>query len=88
MKISGPIFLQLGQRRFQIATLEEASFKFCAVRDRAGEGASRTPSPLIVDEQGTVIGHISYNGRVWSGATYAAGTVPLYDPPDQRFEKR
>ena len=36
---------------------------FCAARDKAGEGASRTPSLRIVDEQGVVIGHVSYK---WS----------------------
>ena len=73
------MFLQIGRKRFQIASFEEASLMFCAARDQAGEGASRTPSPLIVDELGTVIGHVSYNGRVWSGATYVSSVKPLYD---------
>jgi len=38
-----------------------------------------TPSPKIVDERGEVIGHVSYNGRVWPGATYVPDATPLYD---------
>jgi hypothetical protein len=73
------MFLQIGRKRFQIASFEEASRTFCAARDKAGEGASRTPSPKIVDERGEIIAHVSYNGRVWAGATYVSGGVPLYD---------
>lgn len=73
------MFLEIGRKRFQIASFEEASRMFCLARDKAGEGASRTPSPMIVDEQGAVIGHVSYNGRVWAGAFYVSGKQPLYD---------
>lgn len=73
------MFLEIGRRRFQIASFKEASRMFCAARDKAGEGASRTPTPLIVDERGSVIGHVSYNGRVWGGTTYVVGAQPLYD---------
>jgi hypothetical protein len=73
------IFIQVDGRRYQVASLEQASQMFCTARDQHGEGASKTPTPLIVDEAGEVIGHVSYNGRVWPGGAYAAGTVPLYD---------
>ena len=73
------MFLEIGFKRFQIASLAEASRMFSAARDALGEGASRTPSPLIVDEQGAVIGHVSYNGRVWAGASYLPDTQLLYD---------
>jgi hypothetical protein len=78
-RITTAMFLQIGRKRFQIATFEEASRMFCAARDEAGEGASRTPTPLIVDERGVVIGHVSYNGRVWAGANYFPDSRPLYD---------
>jgi hypothetical protein len=73
------MFLQIGRKRYQVATFEQASLMFCAARDKSGNGASRTPSPKIVDERGEVIGHVSYNGRVWSGATYVPDATPLYD---------
>jgi hypothetical protein len=73
------MFLQIGRKRFQVATFEQASRMFCVARDKSGEGASRTPTPKIVDERGDVIGHVSYNGRVWAGASYVPGAQPLYD---------
>jgi hypothetical protein len=73
------MFLETGSKRFQVASFEEASRMFSAARDKAGEGASRTPLPKIVDEHGEVIGHVSYNGRVWADPTYVTGAVPLYD---------
>jgi hypothetical protein len=73
------MFLQIGRKRFQIASFEQASLMFCAARDKAGEGASRTPSPKIVDERGEVIGFVSYNGRVWAGVSYVPDAQPLYD---------
>jgi hypothetical protein len=73
------MFLQIGRRRYQVATFEQASLMFCAARDKSGNGASRTPSPTIVDERGEVIAHISFNGRVWAGAQYVSGAQPLYD---------
>jgi hypothetical protein len=73
------MFLEIGCKRFQINSYEEASRMFCAARDKTGEGASRTPSPTIVDERGDVIARVSYNGRVWTGATYVPDAVPLYD---------
>jgi hypothetical protein len=73
------MFLQIGRRRYQVATFEQASLMFCAARDASGEGASTIPSPKIVDERGEVIGHVSYNGRVWAGASYVPDAQPLYD---------
>jgi hypothetical protein len=68
--LSRTMFLEIGHKRFQVASFED---------DKAGEGASNTPSPKIVDERGEVIGHVSYNGRIWAGPAYATGAVPLYD---------
>jgi hypothetical protein len=36
---------------------------FCAARDKMGEGASRTPSPKIVDERGEVIADSRFASR-------------------------
>jgi hypothetical protein len=77
-----PLFLKVGRKLYEVASLKEASEKFCAARDASGEGASETPIPLIVHEDGTLVGYVSYNGRVWAGSPkdpYVAGRVPLYD---------
>lgn len=82
------MFLEIGRKRFQIASYEEACRMFCAARDKMGEGASHTPSPKIVDERGDVIAYVSYNGRVWAGATYVRDSVPLYDNRNAPHSKR
>lgn len=57
----------VGKRRYSVSSLAEASAMFCAARDKAGTGASRTPTPMVYNAAGDLVAHISYNGRVWSG---------------------
>lgn len=73
------IFLCVGGNAYHVTSFAQASQMFCIARDTNGEGASNTPSPLIVDDAGSVVAHISYNGRVWPGNTWTVEAVPLYD---------
>jgi hypothetical protein len=57
----------IGRRRYAVASLTEASSKFCAARDKVGAGASQTPTPMLYAADGKLVGYISYNGRVWAG---------------------
>jgi len=57
----------IGRRRYPVASLADASAKFCAARDKAGTGASTTPTPMLYDDAGKLVGYVSYNGRVWAG---------------------
>ena len=41
------MFLEIGRKRFQVTSFEQASCMFCAARYQMGEGASRTPSPKM-----------------------------------------
>jgi len=79
--ISPLMFLQIGRRRYQVDSFQQASEMFCRARDKMGEGASKTPSPQIVDETGSVIGYVAYNGRVFAGEPQAwtASTALLFD---------
>lgn len=74
------MFLQVGKRRYQVASFEQASLMFCAARDKANCGASKISAKNIVDEVGNPIAYVSYNGRVWDGAAkdWKPGAVPLY----------
>jgi hypothetical protein len=74
------MFMKVGGRLYPVATFAQASRRFCIVRNLAGQGAGNTPTPLIVDGAGSVIGHVSYNGRVWSGAEWTPNAMPLYQP--------
>ncbi|MHB8271995.1 hypothetical protein [Bradyrhizobium sp.] len=76
------LFLQIGKRRYQVASLEQASFMFCAARDemdRKTGRASKMKLPNIVDEAGTSVARLSYNGRVWPVGEWTADMAPLYD---------
>jgi hypothetical protein len=77
--LAATMFLQIGATRYQVASFAQASAMFCAARDRHGEGASKTPSPEIVTEAGTVIATVSFNGRVWPPGAWTPTTAPIYD---------
>lgn len=81
MTVARTLTLASGQRRFPVASLEDAACKFCAVRDRIGEGGSKTPVPLLYDSTGALVGYISYNGRVWEGTPreWSGATRLLWD---------
>ncbi|WP_193188837.1 hypothetical protein [Nisaea sediminum] len=76
------LFIQVEGRSWSVASLSEASEKFCAVRDRMGVGASEMPPALLVNERGEMRFSISYNGKVWPHGPrdWKPGSVPAYDP--------
>lgn len=61
------LFLQIGHKRYQVASIRDAVEKYSIARDNADHGASKMPPVTIVSETGLHLYHISYNGRVWSG---------------------
>ena len=54
MTMTKTMFLEIGRRRFQIASFEEASRMFCAARDKMGEGSSRTPRRRLLTSEATL----------------------------------
>lgn len=71
--------LKIGRRlSVDVASLAEASDRYCAERDESGEGASTFPDGRIM-ENGTLKARISYNGRVWAPEPWASGDTPLFD---------
>ena len=55
--------LTIGRRiKVEASNAAEASAIYCKLRDESGEGASTWPAGRF----GSL--HISYNGKVWSGA--------------------
>lgn len=61
------LFLQIGRKRYQVASIEEAVAMHNQARDAAEHGASKMPRVTIVNAHGTHLYGISYNGRVWDG---------------------
>lgn len=77
--IARSMFLQVGSRRYVVASFEQASRMVCQARDASGMGASEMGSKFdIFDDAGNGIAYVSYNGRVWPGTEYQAGAVALY----------
>ena len=61
------LFLQIGRKRYQVASIEHAVAMHAQARDAAEHGASGMPRVTIVSNTGTHLYGISYNGRVWDG---------------------
>jgi hypothetical protein len=60
--------LRFGKSRavIAVASIAEASEKWCAYRDERGLGASESPRVTVIDTAtGQTVAHISYNGRAW-----------------------
>lgn len=71
----------IGGKRYPVTSWEQLSSAYSAMRDAVGEGASRTPNAKVYDAKGNVVATVSYNGKVWAGATPgSAGATPLFDP--------
>jgi hypothetical protein len=73
------------------ASLKEISDLYCEIRDETGEGCS-TFMPVNVYRAGAgtpdLVGHISYNGRVWSGPGYDGHIAPCVDNSVMLFDSR
>lgn len=81
-QLTEPLFLQVGRKRYQIDSLQQASQMHEKARDASGLGASQIGSTLIVRADGAPFGYVSYNGRVWASCPkdpYRPDAVPLYD---------
>ncbi len=51
----------------EAATLDALSAAYSRLRDESGEGNSTFPKPAVrVGGSNQIIGHFSYNGRIWN----------------------
>lgn len=71
---------ELFGKLYRVASFEEASAQFSAARDKSGRGSSSMPLPEI-KQDGNVIGHFSYNGRIWAQPSkdWKPGFAPIFD---------
>lgn len=79
--ITAELTIRIGRKSYAIPDYATASRMVCEARDRSGIGGSRFRSPLIY-EGDKQVAHVSYNGRVWAGASgrdWKPGDVPLFD---------
>lgn len=80
------LFVQIGDRRFEVRDFEDASKRWEGFRDatmRAGAMGSNLPRPVIVDQDGKEVARIAQNGKIFPPAANwreEVGQKPLYDP--------
>jgi hypothetical protein len=79
---STPLFaaVRIGRNAYAFTTAAEVSAAYRATIDRLGLGASETPSCDLLDASGNLVGHVSYNGKVWSGDFDAGNAVCVFNP--------
>ncbi len=75
------LFVERGGERFEVDSLEEASQKWNSYRDTAIQQGGRPDTAgggaRIVDQNGTEVARISWNGKVWPPGEYKEGQRPL-----------
>lgn len=74
--------VRIGRRQFPFSTCEDVSRAYRSTIERLGLGGSKTPPCHILNGDGEIVGHVSYNGRVWLGdeRSWVAGKRPIYAP--------
>lgn len=74
------LILQINSKRYPVADMAAAATRY---RQYVGnKGASRCVDGLLFDQDGTQIGRVGYNGKVWTPEPWTAGAIPLYAPGD------
>src|SRR5439155_9566271 len=74
--------VRIGRKSFPFTSCEAVSAAYRATIEKLGLGGSKTPACLIFNFSGGIVGHVSYNGRVWLGdeRSWTPGKRPIYSP--------
>lgn len=72
----------VGRRLHRVPSWAAVSVAYRKTINALDLGASRTPHCDILDDDGLVVAHVSYNGRVWPGPRQDWHPLmrPLYEP--------
>ncbi len=79
-----PAHIRIGRRKSKFTTAEAASAAYRAIIDEQDFGASESPNCDLLDKNGSRIGYVSYNGRVWSGDWDAGTSVCIFNPYEKQ----
>lgn len=73
----------------EISDVNEASKRYRAFIEEHGFGSSQSGVCLIY-KGNEVIGHVSYNGKVWSGTPqqWKSDSEPIFDPHREEMKRR
>ena len=76
------LFVSVGAVTYPLESLEHASVAYRATIEKLNLGGSQTPQCTIIARDGAIVGHVSYNGRVWFGhpTEWQPNDKPLFDP--------
>jgi hypothetical protein len=76
-------------RRFPVTDMVQASSRVDSIRDQTGMGASEMGAQFPIRDGASIIGYVSYNGRVWAGHPKDSGTdrVHLVYDPDEKAHR-
>lgn len=69
-----------GRKQFVADTLAGLSAEWAAFRDSTGIGNSDVLKGGVVKGRSGEVGHMSYNGKVWSDAQTCRAKDLIYDP--------
>lgn len=77
-----PAAVRVGKRQFPFTSYAHVSAAYRGTIDRLGIGGSETPPCLLIGANGSTVGYVSYNGRVWAGdpRNWISGKEPVYSP--------
>ena len=76
-EIESPLVLRIrGRGEWPVASLEDASRRYCWQRDLTGAGSSTFAEGEVVGA-GKTFARISYNGRVWPPVEWHPGLEPI-----------
>lgn len=73
---------EVGTRRFRVTSWQQVSDAYVAAIDALNVGASKAPACLIKGQDGKVVAHCAYNGKVFAGhpAEWRSGQQPICWP--------
>ena len=74
------MYARCGNAEYRVESWRQVSEAYRATLDRLGFGARDAPPCQIFDRAGRIVAHVSYNGKVWSGAGWDQYKTPLYVP--------
>lgn len=77
-----PLVAVVGNRYHAVNSWRDVSIAYRRTIEALDLGSSRAPGCEILDSFGTVVAHVSYNGRVWLGPRrdWTPDTQRLYEP--------
>lgn len=74
------LYATIGKSKIQVQSWEQVSKAYRSTIEKLGIGASQTPPCYVIDQSGSVVAHVSYNGKVWHGPSWTSGSEPIYTP--------